>query len=264
VRAGRLYATRPIGTPDAAADFVNAAIQITTRLAPGELIELLLSIEKSLGRIRSHRWGPRTVDLDLLLYDRETLSLPLADGATLVVPHPRMSFRRFVLTPAADVAGDMFDPLSRMTSHQLLTHLDTQPNAVALLGASNWIDEIRDGLDAWSAAEPQRAAKATFAWIHPAEFSAGAFPPSSHRFALLCIDSEKQWPLVRSQMKLLVYSSGATESGKLAWVGQAIDGFVGPRLALESNDMLVAISELAAALAAMLPDAVDERPVPDS
>lgn len=89
------------------AKFYNAAAVLLTRLPPKETLAELLAIEKTLGRVRDpkRRYGPRTIDLDLLLYGNETIDAP-----GLKVPHPRLAERPFVLTPLAEIAPDMTVP----------------------------------------------------------------------------------------------------------------------------------------------------------
>ena len=121
--------TAPIGGPPGQTCFLNGALRAETSLGPHELLACLGQIENRLGRLRTDRWGPRTIDLDLLLYDELVLSTP-----TLVLPHPRMAWRRFVLEPAAEVAGDMLHPTIRWTIAQLLAHLNSAPPYVAITG----------------------------------------------------------------------------------------------------------------------------------
>jgi 2-amino-4-hydroxy-6-hydroxymethyldihydropteridine diphosphokinase len=85
--------------------FLNAAVRIGTDLEPRELLERLLGIELRLGRVRRERFGPRTIDLDLLLYGDEVLDEP-----GLTVPHPRVHERRFALEPLIDLAPDLVIP----------------------------------------------------------------------------------------------------------------------------------------------------------
>lgn len=92
------YLSAPLGYT-AQPDFVNAVAQIQTELAPRALLNALLEIERSLGRSRSHANAPRTLDLDLLLYDGTVIDEP-----GLRVPHPRMHTRAFVLAPLAEIA----------------------------------------------------------------------------------------------------------------------------------------------------------------
>ena len=89
--------TEPVG-PVEQGPFLNGAARLETSLAPRELLERLLAVENRLGRVRTERWGPRTIDLDLLLYGNERI-----DEAGLTVPHPRLHERRFVLEPLADL-----------------------------------------------------------------------------------------------------------------------------------------------------------------
>jgi 2-amino-4-hydroxy-6-hydroxymethyldihydropteridine diphosphokinase len=91
--------TEPVGYEDQPR-FLNAAAKLATTRSPRELLELLLEIERGLGRVRGEgpRYGPRTIDLDLLLYGEETI-----EGPALEVPHPRLHERRFVLEPLAEL-----------------------------------------------------------------------------------------------------------------------------------------------------------------
>ncbi|MDE6551320.1 MAG: 2-amino-4-hydroxy-6-hydroxymethyldihydropteridine diphosphokinase [Clostridia bacterium] len=99
------YVTSPYGVVDQD-DFVNACVRLHTYLTPLELLDMCLAIEKERGRERTLRWGPRTLDIDILLYGREVISSP-----SLTVPHPDMDRRRFVLEPLSDIAGDFIHPL---------------------------------------------------------------------------------------------------------------------------------------------------------
>jgi 2-amino-4-hydroxy-6-hydroxymethyldihydropteridine diphosphokinase len=100
----RLYATRPFG-PVAQDDFVNAVAGLLTQLAPLALLEQLRRIESAHGRVRGERWGPRTLDLDLLVHGRTRL-----DDAQLTLPHPGIVERNFVLYPLADLAPELDVP----------------------------------------------------------------------------------------------------------------------------------------------------------
>jgi 2-amino-4-hydroxy-6-hydroxymethyldihydropteridine diphosphokinase len=99
----RLWRTRPVGPPQP--DFVNAAARLETGLDPHDLFARLLAIEAAHGRTRGERWGPRTLDLDLLLYGTLSFATP-----GLTVPHPGLVDRAFVLLPLAEVAGDLEVP----------------------------------------------------------------------------------------------------------------------------------------------------------
>jgi 2-amino-4-hydroxy-6-hydroxymethyldihydropteridine diphosphokinase len=99
IASSALYQTAPVGPADQP-DFVNAVVGLETRLGPRALLEALQGIERGHGRIRDGaRWGPRTLDLDILLYGDLSLDEP-----GLQIPHPEMGRRAFVLVPLADVA----------------------------------------------------------------------------------------------------------------------------------------------------------------
>jgi len=98
VLRSQLYLTRPMGPQDQP-DFVNAAVGLLTQLAARELLVGLLGIERSMGRDRQERWGPRVIDLDLLWMIDSAIDEP-----GLTVPHPGVSMRNFVLYPLADIA----------------------------------------------------------------------------------------------------------------------------------------------------------------
>ena len=104
VRSSSLYRTAPIGHTDQP-DFVNAVVLLDTGLAPRKLLETLLDIERAAGRERSFPNAPRRLDLDLLLYGKQTIDEP-----GLVVPHPRMHERAFVLAPLVEIAPDAVVP----------------------------------------------------------------------------------------------------------------------------------------------------------
>jgi len=123
------HCTRPVGGPSGQDAFLNAAALLETELNPQQLLAALLETETCMGRERSIRWGPRIIDLDLLLYDRLIVEQP-----ELVVPHPRMAWRRFVLEPAAEIAPEMVHPAIGWSLARLLAHLNTTRPYVAIAG----------------------------------------------------------------------------------------------------------------------------------
>jgi len=100
----RLYLSRPMG-PQGQPDFINAAAGILTQLGARALLEALLAIERTMGRIRAERWGPRLIDLDLVW-----MIGPTIDEADLTLPHPGVSTRNFVLYPLDDIAPTLDIP----------------------------------------------------------------------------------------------------------------------------------------------------------
>lgn len=110
IKASSIYETAPVGYRDQP-DFLNAVVMIETRLKPRELLNAVLSIESLMGRKRTIRWGPRVIDIDILLYDNEQL-----DEDDLHIPHPRMLEREFVMKPLAEIAPDLILPDGRTAS----------------------------------------------------------------------------------------------------------------------------------------------------
>jgi 2-amino-4-hydroxy-6-hydroxymethyldihydropteridine diphosphokinase len=104
VAVSEIRETDPVG-PVEQGPFLNGAVRIETDLAPRELLERLLAVEERLGRVRRERWGPRTIDLDLLLYGNDVVDEP-----GLTVPHPRLHERRFALEPLSDLAPSLEIP----------------------------------------------------------------------------------------------------------------------------------------------------------
>ncbi len=102
------YRTEPVGPPQP--DYLNACATLTTDLEPQDLMALLLEIEVRFGRVRVERWGPRLLDLDMLLYGDCILDTPM-----LHLPHPRMRERAFVLVPLMAIAPDWIDPVTGQT-----------------------------------------------------------------------------------------------------------------------------------------------------
>ena len=115
----QVYQTEPVG-PAGQGPYLNAVLRGQTTLPPRELLQELLRIEESLGRVRQQRWGPRTLDLDLLDYGGLVLEEP---GLTL--PHPRLHQRPFVLVPLGDVAPNWLHPTLGKTAAELLADLDS-------------------------------------------------------------------------------------------------------------------------------------------
>jgi len=105
-KVSSIYETAPVGYTDQA-DFLNIAVCVETTLDPYELLKVCQDIENGLGRVRNIRWGPRTVDLDILLYNNDNI-----EAENLTVPHPRMGERAFVLVPLLEIAPTIVHPVT--------------------------------------------------------------------------------------------------------------------------------------------------------
>lgn len=116
-KVSSLYETEPLEYPDQNW-FVNAAAQVDTTLTPYELLDSLLDIEQQLQRKRTIRWGPRVIDLDILLYDNEIIST-----SKLQIPHLRMHSRAFVLIPMIEIAPSVVHPVTNETMEELYPQL---------------------------------------------------------------------------------------------------------------------------------------------
>jgi len=118
LRRSSLLENPAVGGPPDSPPFLNAVAQVETTLPARALLDQLLAIEASLGRVRRTRWEPRIIDLDLLLYAEQVIDEP-----GLVVPHPSMHLRRFVLEPMCEIAPDFAHPVLKKTMRELLAEL---------------------------------------------------------------------------------------------------------------------------------------------
>lgn len=149
IRRSGWFETPPIGGPDEQGAFLNGAALLWTALAPRQLLAELRRIEEQLGRVRGERWGARVIDLDLLLFDRMVIDDAKSETLPeLIVPHPRMAFRRFVLEPAAAAAPWMVHPTSGWTVQTLCEQLTRGANVVAVAAsdpgaAAMWGERLR-------------------------------------------------------------------------------------------------------------------------
>ncbi|ARJ51058.1 2-amino-4-hydroxy-6-hydroxymethyldihydropteridine diphosphokinase [Staphylococcus lutrae] len=119
VSVSPVYETKPVGYTEQP-DFLNLCVHIQTELPAHALLEVALKTEAELHRVRKERWGPRTMDIDILLYGDAMI-----EDEDLIVPHPRMTERAFVMIPLNDIATNVIEPHSGQTIQQLVPHDDT-------------------------------------------------------------------------------------------------------------------------------------------
>lgn len=112
-----IYQTAPVGLLDQP-DFLNGVVRVKTGVFPLDLLKILKRIEAQVGRQHRQRWGPREIDLDILIYGSLVLDHP-----QLTIPHPEMVHRQFVLKPLVEIQPDLIHPRRNQTVHKLLHHL---------------------------------------------------------------------------------------------------------------------------------------------
>jgi 2-amino-4-hydroxy-6-hydroxymethyldihydropteridine diphosphokinase len=112
-----LYLTAPVGVQDQEW-YINSAVSITTGLSAQDLMKRLLEIEADMGRVRTTKWGPRVIDLDILLFGQDII-----DDILVKVPHPMMHLRKFVMAPMAELAPDLIHPGLGKTIMELLKEI---------------------------------------------------------------------------------------------------------------------------------------------
>ncbi|MDE2842789.1 MAG: 2-amino-4-hydroxy-6-hydroxymethyldihydropteridine diphosphokinase, partial [Chloroflexota bacterium] len=127
-----VYETEPWGPVDQP-NYLNIAVKIQTSLDPAELLATAKAIEQDIGRIPTVRFGPRSIDVDILLYGDLVIDWSVPD---LQIPHPRMSERAFVLAPLAEIAGEIVHPASKSPIADLVASVD------GLDGVSTWPEPL--------------------------------------------------------------------------------------------------------------------------
>ena len=129
LRRSSLYETAAWGI-EAQPNFLNQVLEIETALDPETLLALLLDIEREMGRIRGEKFGPRTIDLDILLYGDLIM-----DTRDLDIPHPRMAERRFVLMPLSELIGDRLHPVTGRSIRDMLLDCTDPLEVNRIMGA---------------------------------------------------------------------------------------------------------------------------------
>ncbi len=117
LKVSTMYETEPYGVREQE-NFMNCVALVETVLTPMALLDTLLDVEKSLGRVREHRWGPRTVDLDIIFYDKKIINF-----VDLIIPHEDVQNRRFVLEPLSEIAPYYVHPALHKKVIELLNEL---------------------------------------------------------------------------------------------------------------------------------------------
>jgi 2-amino-4-hydroxy-6-hydroxymethyldihydropteridine diphosphokinase len=144
VARSRLYRTKPVGHVNQP-QFVNAVVALETTLGPRMLLHRLMQIEEQFGRERPHhfRFGPRTLDLDLVFYGDAVM-----EAAGLVIPHPRMTEREFVLRPLVEIAPEVREPRSGKTAARLLADLaasgGVEEEGAVALDSETWVSSVEE------------------------------------------------------------------------------------------------------------------------
>lgn len=114
IKSSAIYETEPVGEPKQR-PFYNAVVKMETSLDPERLLQKLQEVEKAFGRVHKQKWGPRTLDLDILLYDQQIIATD-----KLTIPHPLMAERAFVLEPLAEIDPEAYHPVLEKTAAELL------------------------------------------------------------------------------------------------------------------------------------------------
>ncbi len=133
VRVSSVYETDPVGYEDQP-PFMNIVVEVEAKMSPHELLTACQSIEAALGRVRTIRWGPRTIDLDIVLIDDV-----IVDDERLTVPHPRMAERAFVLVPLVEIAPDALCAGEKVSDLADKASADPSQGVRLVAGADEWL-----------------------------------------------------------------------------------------------------------------------------
>lgn len=210
----------PAGEQPKTPEYLNTAITIETSLGPTDLLTLLLSIESELGRHRDGRWEQRTVDLDVLLYGDQVVS-----NEHLSVPHPRMSFRKFVLDPAIEIAGHWIHPLATVSLASLRDRLRRGGTSVL-----------------WCCDDPKSDAVTLLKRLPSADLA---------RVDITFCQSPRNAPRSLDQFAIMIYSGVSQGDSQDIEVMEAVATFAGPYLIPGSPKDLFFDREILAAVQAI-------------
>ena len=255
VRQSEWHRSRPLGGPPDQGEFINAAAVIETTIPPLTLLAELQDIESRHGRQRAERWAPRALDIDVLLYGNE-----VSETEMLTLPHPRMSFRRFVLQPAAEAAPKMLHPVIGWTVERLLLHLNAASDQAAILSPSESLRRdvaarLKESFGAESMDRPQFATAdrlwppAVTTWLDMRPRSRGNVPAPIRRAGLPY--AAAAFPKLTILLDATPQARGAVKSQWSAIVRQPGRG---PTLRLQIIEDAAIQEEVFAAIESVWPD----------
>lgn len=258
LKISSMWKTSPVG--DVQGQFLNGALLLETELQPDVLMNHLLQIEQAGGRDRQRDPGNRPIDLDILLFGQHILNTEL-----LVVPHPRMSFRRFVLEPAAEIAPEMSHPILKTTLAQLLDRLRKERNIIAVLLDENDSKKLT--------AEKARSVEASqlpgnLNWLAPQSSSELLSGIRKHfgenrdvgpEWLVVVVDQPELLSGLRGAIKLLMFvnhqpadRSVPAESDHIRDAG-LLNGYSGPAWYVESQSISDLLTHVTTAIDSMSP-----------
>ncbi|HWY87606.1 MAG TPA: 2-amino-4-hydroxy-6-hydroxymethyldihydropteridine diphosphokinase [Gemmataceae bacterium] len=256
-RVSSFHETDPVGGPPGQGRYLNAAAELQTTLSASDLLRTLLDVEKKLGRVRLEKDGPRTLDLDLLLYGQDVLDLKKPD-LDLRVPHPRLHERLFVLEPLAEIAGGMVHPVLLRTVAELLRQLRAPNGCRELAGLRALVTGSTSGIGRAIALE--LAAGGADVLVH------GRRSPDAEAAARGCagfgVRSQFLLTDLRDEEKLLALVPNAWSiwNGLDIWINNAgADTLTGESLRWSFTEKLQALWEVDVRATMVLARAVGER-----
>jgi len=126
VKVSSYYETEPVGKEDQP-NFINCAAEICTDLSPHDLLTKLNKVEDKLGRVRLEKWGPRTIDLDIIFYSDQIIN-----DSNLEIPHPRAHLRGFVLEPICEIDPEFIHPEYNLSTYELLKEIKDEKKVIKL------------------------------------------------------------------------------------------------------------------------------------
>lgn len=239
-----LAETAAIGGTDRQAPYLNAAVRLASELAPRALFAELAGIESAQGRVRNVRWESRTIDLDLLLYDDLVLDEP-----DLRIPHPRMSFRLFVLRPAVEVAASMRHPPSGRTLEELLHHLESRADVAAIVAPDRAMSaQLAHHLSQERLATVVSARQ----WRQPQEAECAA---THGLWQIALVETLADLARVEPHVKLIIVLE-PDRGARPSEVERRAKSFGGPALVVGATEPAAALAEVRAALRSASPAAL--------